>query len=73
MEYYKIYYTYTDYSDTIHGKRVNSYEVYEAENAQEAVDQCREDFYICNELDITSVSKRSPFGYYTPVFDSAWK
>ena len=72
MAQYKITYTYTDYSDTIHGKRVNSYDTYEADSAQDAVDQCRQEFYIENRLDITSVTKWSPLGYWMPVFDNAW-
>lgn len=72
MGQYKISYTYTDYSDILHGKRVNGYDIYEADNAQNAVDQCREDFYPINELKVLSVALRSLQGFWLPVFDSAW-
>lgn len=72
MGRYKITYTYIDYSSSIHGQRVRSYDEYEADSAQDAVDQCREDFYIANELDIKEVSKWSFLGYWLPVFDNAW-
>lgn len=72
MSRYKITYTYLEYSNNIHGKRVKGYDEYEADSAQEAVEQCREDFYICNEMQIESVAKWSLCGYWMPVFDNAW-
>lgn len=73
MGTYKINYTYLDYSNNIHGERKNGYDEYEADTAQDAVDQCREDFYICHNMRITSISKWSYAGYWNPVFDTAWK
>lgn len=72
MERYKITFTYIDFTDTMHGKRINSYDEYKAENAQDAVDQCRQDFYVENQLEIASVAKWSLAGYWMPVFDNAW-
>lgn len=72
MAQYKVTYTYTDYSDTMHGKRVNCYDIFEAESAQDAVDQCRQEFYIENRLHVTSVALRSLQGFWLPVFDKAW-
>lgn len=72
MSRYKVTYTYTDYSNNIHGQRVNGYDEYEADSAQDAVDQCREDFYICNQLDIEQVTKWSYAGYWMPVFENSW-
>lgn len=72
MGTYKIVYIYTDYSETYHGKRVKSYDIYEEDNAQDAVDSCREDFYIQDELEIIDVLKWSPFGYWLPVLPNGW-
>lgn len=73
MGQYKITYTYTDYSNIIHGKRIKSYDIYDADSAQDAVNQCRQEFYTENEMSIETVSKWSPMGYWIPVFDNAWK
>lgn len=72
MNRYKITYTYTDYDESIHGKRIRCTDVYEAETAQEAVDSCRADFYLVDQLSIEEVSKWSDLGYYLPVFDNSW-
>lgn len=37
MGRYKVNYTYSEFSNNIHGKRVNSYDEYEADNPQEAI------------------------------------
>ena len=71
MATYKIRYGYTYYEETIHGKREIGYDIYEADNAQDAVDQCRQDFYPENELEILSVSKRTECGWL-PVFYNTW-
>ena len=72
MGRYKVNYTYSEFSNNIHGKRVNSYDEFETDNAQDAVDQCRQGFYIEHELKITSVSKWSLAGYWMPVFENSW-
>lgn len=72
MNRYKIRFIYTDYSDTIHEQRVKGHDFYEADNAQDAVDQCRKDFYISDQMDIVSVYKWSLLGNWMPVSETAW-
>lgn len=72
MARYKVNYTYSEYSNNIHGKRVKSYDEFEANSAQDAVDQCRREFYAEHEIHVTSVSIWSLHGYWLPVFDTAW-
>lgn len=72
MSKYKVSYSYLDFYNNFHGSRVFGYDEFDADSAQDAVDQCREKFYPVHELKITSVDIWSFWGYYLPVFDSAW-
>ena len=72
MSRYRVKYTYLEYSNNIHGRVENGYDEFEAENAQDAVEQCRQEFYIASNVHITSVSKWSPYGYWIPISDNAW-
>lgn len=73
MEKYKITYNYTTYANTRYGQQVRSYDIFEADSAQDAVDQCRDDFYIENELEIESVAVMTKDCYWMPVIETAWE
>lgn len=72
MGRYKVNYTCVD-DTTSYRQRISGYDIFEADSAQDAMDQCRQEFYIENQMDVTSVCKWSPLGYWMPVFDNAWK
>ncbi len=67
MNRYRVEYIYTSYSDFILGSRLKSYDIYYADSARDAVEQCQDDFYLGNELEILSVEIWSLAGYWLPV------
>lgn len=71
MRKYKVTYNYTTYTQSIHGQRVKGYDIFEADSSQDAIDQCRQEFYIENELEILSVEIWSLAGYWYPL-DTKW-
>lgn len=54
---------YTCYDDTQDWKRINNYRYYQADTAQDAVDQCREDFFPVNEVKIIEVYRKAYYGW----------
>lgn len=69
---YRVRYVYTDYSSLV-GHRDTGFQLYDAVNGQDAVDQCREDFGPEAELKILDVCIWSGLGYWMPLLDTAWK
>lgn len=54
---------YTCYDDTQDWKRVSSYDYFTADTAQDAVEQCRENFFPVNEVKIETVYKKVYYGW----------
>lgn len=54
---------YTCYDDTQDWKKISSYHYYQADTAQEAIDQCREDFFPANKVHIEAVYRKAYYGW----------
>ena len=63
MKEYKVVYTYADCNEDIEERRQRGYDIFEADSAQDAVDQCRREFYLCEQMDIEEVRVRTYSGW----------